>query len=924
MPDTTRPGLKLLFRRQASPRTSVQKLGYGLHTLVQQNQDDLDATDIVTIHGLNGHCSRTWIDETTGFNWPLDAILRAIPKARVMAFSYNSAVQFSKSTSDFFTFADQLLECLLTERSSAAESRRPLVFVCHSLGGLVFKQAVIRSHESQRYASISAATIGVMFFGTPHQGSSFASWGTLLGNLLKAASLGSNTNTQLTKDLEPGSGVLELMSRTFLEHAENLNICTMYETQKMDFLSALVVDKKSACLGLQDEVSIPLNGNHRTICRFTGLDDKSLRLVLNNLSSLVTPKLQPSPMRLYRGGRAAAKEQEENELLDALNTSEPDVHMGRNPQPVHGICTWILRHATYKSWSEAPASALLWLSADAGCGKSVLASFLVGHYLSSGRWNVCYFFFKSNNDEQRDGVHALQAVLRQLYLQQRELVPIGCVILTKSRLRSVETLWKAIVASAEHPNCKDTICILDGLDECDMASKGLLLNLVSKHFSRAQDPNPPQPRSRLKLLITSRPDNNFKVVIEGQMPRADKRHPGSASPQEGGQNTTSIIRLRGEDEVDAISDDVSMVVKSDIVDLENQGLPSNILSDIQAALISRADRTFLWVALILQLLKEKVEAGASRRELDQILESRDIYDVYSGLLQGRENTSKAERMLHIILAASRPMTVEELSIALAIRLDSDHSPSSLPNPSRNLDDVEFDMVFPFENHIKSLCGHFVRIIRNRVYLVHETAREFLLELSSSPHQPAQSLVPWQHSFPISSSRRILLNICVAYLYCLGWQPNRASYGCLGRQSAPFLDFAATEWVGLLKLSLLERTVSRDAQTLSYYHNLFHPRFPGFRAWMPKALKVSEEVLMKTTGISDDDLQDYYMDLLLARREDRQLGDQPGLQSGTIEHCLSSNPGALSNHYFPLTVDARGVVRLDFSKGPQNKPRRGST
>ena len=175
MPDTTRSNLKLLFHRQASLRTSDQKLGYGLHTLVQQDQDDLNATDIVTIHGLNGHYARTWIDETTGFNWPLDAIPAAIPKARVMAFSYNSAVQFSKSTSDFFTFADQLLECLLTERSSAAESRRPLIFVCHSLGGLVFKQAVIRSHGSQRYASISAATIGVMFFGTPHQGSSFAS-----------------------------------------------------------------------------------------------------------------------------------------------------------------------------------------------------------------------------------------------------------------------------------------------------------------------------------------------------------------------------------------------------------------------------------------------------------------------------------------------------------------------------------------------------------------------------------------------------------------------------------------------------------------------------------------------------------------------------------------------------------------------------
>ena len=105
------------------------------------------------------------------------------------------------------------------------------------------------------------------------------------------------------------------------------------------------------------------------------------------------------------------------------------------------------------------------------------------------------------------------------------------------------------------------------------------------------------------------------------------------------------------------------------------------------------DRTFLWVALILQPLKDRVEAGASRRELYQILESRDIYAVYRSLLQERYDALKARRMLDIILAALRPMTMEEPRVALTIRLDSDYEKPALPNTSQNLDEIEWRLVF---------------------------------------------------------------------------------------------------------------------------------------------------------------------------------------------------------------------------------------
>ena len=49
----------------------------------------------------------------------------------------------------------------------------------------------------------------------------------------------------------------------------------------------------------------------------------------------------------------------------------------RNPPRVPGTCTWFLEHPKFKVWRSESSSSLLWLSADPGCGKSVLASFLV-------------------------------------------------------------------------------------------------------------------------------------------------------------------------------------------------------------------------------------------------------------------------------------------------------------------------------------------------------------------------------------------------------------------------------------------------------------------------------------------------------------------------------------------------------------------
>lgn len=198
--------------------------------------------DIVAIHGLNGHYLTTWTDEKSGVNWLADILPNVAPASRIMSFSYNSVLQFSKSASDVFTFAHQLLEGILAERNTDEEKQRPIVFICHSLGGLVFKRAYLLADENPDYASLLKKMRGVMFFGTPHRGSSMASWATVAARLLAAASLGTSTNTQLAKDLGPDSEKLRCISEAFQYRAlrDKLPIVSGYETNKLAFMGTLV------------------------------------------------------------------------------------------------------------------------------------------------------------------------------------------------------------------------------------------------------------------------------------------------------------------------------------------------------------------------------------------------------------------------------------------------------------------------------------------------------------------------------------------------------------------------------------------------------------------------------------------------------------------------------------------------------------
>jgi triacylglycerol esterase/lipase EstA (alpha/beta hydrolase family) len=138
--------------------------------------------NVVFVHGLGGHAYDTW-RRGAGDNtfWPA-WLSRDIPGLVAWTLDYEAPLSNWFGTAmPIQDRAKNVLECLLGQRELKGH---PLVFVCHSLGGLVVKQ-VLRAADGRRAYGAAESTFldsvkGVVFIATPHTGSLHA---TLLDRL---------------------------------------------------------------------------------------------------------------------------------------------------------------------------------------------------------------------------------------------------------------------------------------------------------------------------------------------------------------------------------------------------------------------------------------------------------------------------------------------------------------------------------------------------------------------------------------------------------------------------------------------------------------------------------------------------------------------------------------------------------------------
>lgn len=180
---------------------------------------------IVFVHGLGGNRIDTWTSEPTKqvplkTFWPKDLLPKQCPTARILSFGYDSHfVSFFRkqlaqevTIDNYSTALCQHLASLRETTNTPAD--RPIIYVAHSLGGLVAANAVSRTQGANEAAKkLADNTVGMIFLGTPFAGSDKARWGGIgvgLANLL-----GLKTKDTDIEDLKEGSAKLTEINRNF-------------------------------------------------------------------------------------------------------------------------------------------------------------------------------------------------------------------------------------------------------------------------------------------------------------------------------------------------------------------------------------------------------------------------------------------------------------------------------------------------------------------------------------------------------------------------------------------------------------------------------------------------------------------------------------------------------------------------------------
>jgi len=180
--------------------------------------DFTDMTSIIAVHGLNprnknghNHAWDTWRKPSgpQGRLWLRDDLPQHLPNSRIFLYEYNSTVVYGKDRDTFIGKASELLEAIRIEREDI--ELRPILFLGHSIGGLLIKQALINAHNNPKYTPIKDATTGLAFFATPHQGGDamLVSLGSLVIKI--ATTVGFQKGDDVLETLKSGSIFSEIM-----------------------------------------------------------------------------------------------------------------------------------------------------------------------------------------------------------------------------------------------------------------------------------------------------------------------------------------------------------------------------------------------------------------------------------------------------------------------------------------------------------------------------------------------------------------------------------------------------------------------------------------------------------------------------------------------------------------------------------------
>lgn len=575
-----------------------------------------------------------------------------------------------------------------------------LIFVAHSMGGLVVKKAYILGHQEPEFRSVVDRVCSIVFLGTPHQGAAIAQTLSRLAALMGAR--------PFLDDLLPQSPMLQSINEDFPRIADRIQLISFYETRPMSVggVKALIVEKNCAVMNLPNERRTLLDADHRHVAMFSSPNDPAFVTIRNALATIVSAQRDS---KMSEKQLVAQEDQISlNKFLRIYDAPEDDI-MTHDSVRLPGSCEWLFSKDYYKSWKESLDSSMLWLRGRPGAGKSVVATSVINDVRGRGM-DCCFYFFQASDKTKSSPNTFLRSMAWQMAMIHPEIL---------SRIRELMPEWKDGSVDMVDPNPvwrklylssilktrlnRPYFWVIDAMDECKSSME------VMSFISRIQEQWP------VSVFITSR------------------------DPAEAHVNKSN---LRVDISSQAISDedskeDIKLLLKSNLDVLPCPASERWPNPEAMAAQITKnSGGCFLWASLVCSELREVT----SEKEIEEVLESipSDMDALYTKILHDMGNSrfgkDLAKAFINWTTYTFRPMTTSEIQEPIEMDMKD------------NIDDVE--------RAISKCCGNIIYVdTHKRVQLVHSTAREFL----TNGRAESEFVVPK------AEGHRRLARVCLQYL-----------------------------------------------------------------------------------------------------------------------------------------------------------------
>lgn len=399
-----------------------------------------------------------------------------------------------------------------------------------------------------------------------------------------------------------------------------------------------------------------------------------------------------------------ASQNEENKAnqncLEALFKTNPDRDLERIIAAKGGLhydsYRWILDHPDFKRWQTDPRVCRLLVTGDPGKGKTMLLCGIIEALKKDDFNQICYFFCQATEPNLRNSVAVLRGLIHHLVRRyprllahvRKEYDGAGPQIFEDQNAWQVVS--KILDAMLNDPCVDGVFVIVDALDECIVNRPKLLAFINAMSHGN---------RSRAKWIVSSRDWPEITNSLDGSQPDVN-------------------LSLKLTDEL--ISGAVEQYITQKVNDLTKTKIymsDPNTRDQVERHLRENSGNTFLWVALVWKGLNAGIviESRHAKKVLEKSPPGLDeLYERIIDYVCDQSNNLDAEpckQLLAIASVAQRLLTLQEL--VPLIKLDSSF-------------DEDLNEKVKQLRTLFGHCGSFLHLRGEKVYFVHQSAKDFLL------------------------------------------------------------------------------------------------------------------------------------------------------------------------------------------------------